>query len=302
MPEGKINIVPKVSVVVPARNAAASIARLLESLLDLDYPKEALEIIVVDNGSSDNTAGIVAGYPVLLLRETGVISSYAARNRGIAAAGGELIAFTDADCAADSKWLKNAVEALVSGNSDMVAGQVKVIRSVRPGTAQLFSSFIGLDNKYYVSRMRGAITANLVVKREMFARAGYFRPLISGEDLGWTQRAVNKGYLLIYSAEALVLHPARGFKELLRQNYRVGRGFINARADMKGGFLEKARYFAGLFFPANSLYILKKMQEERLTGTRGMVLGLFLVDYLCKACQAAGIFRSFLGPYVRAKK
>jgi len=95
---GKTDALPRASVVVPVFNAVGEIGRLVESLLAQDYPRDRFEIVVVDNGSTDGTAGSVAGFPVKLLKETDVQSSYAARNRALAEVTGEWVAFTDADC------------------------------------------------------------------------------------------------------------------------------------------------------------------------------------------------------------
>lgn len=87
---------PLVSVVIPAFNAAASIAATIDSVLAQNY--EPLEIIVVDDGSRDATAAICAGYgPVLQFHQQQNLGPGAARNRGVLAARGELIAFLDSD-------------------------------------------------------------------------------------------------------------------------------------------------------------------------------------------------------------
>jgi glycosyltransferase involved in cell wall biosynthesis len=97
---------PFVSIIVPVYNGSRTIDALLVSLLALDYPADRYEILIVDNRSSDDTRERVARYPVTLLEETEIQSSYAARNRGVEAATGEILAFTDADCVVEPAWLK----------------------------------------------------------------------------------------------------------------------------------------------------------------------------------------------------
>jgi len=96
-----VTALPTVSVVIPAYNSAAYLSRAIESALGQRYPQDRLEVIIVDDGSSDDSPAIAEGYAdrnarVLALRQANA-GPAAARNRGIAAAGGELIAFLDSD-------------------------------------------------------------------------------------------------------------------------------------------------------------------------------------------------------------
>ena len=116
---------PFISVVVPVYNEADDIEELILSLLALDYPADRHEIIIIDNGSTDNTLQIIKKYPVTLLEEREKRGASAARNKGIRQAKGEIIAFIDADCVATSDWLKK----LVVDHDDLTigafAGEVK---------------------------------------------------------------------------------------------------------------------------------------------------------------------------------
>jgi glycosyltransferase involved in cell wall biosynthesis len=122
---------PSVSVIVPVYNGEATIERCIESLVDQDYPRQRYEIIVVDNNSTDGTVEIVRRYPVLLLEERRP-GPGAARNRGLAQARGEIIAFTDADCYAEARWLKELVKPFVD---PMVGGVGGAIKSASRATA-----------------------------------------------------------------------------------------------------------------------------------------------------------------------
>jgi glycosyltransferase involved in cell wall biosynthesis len=105
---------PKVSVVVAGYNGARTLEACLASLLALNYPD--YEIILVDDGSTDTTPEIAGRFPtVRYLAQTNQGLS-AARNAGIAAATGEIIAFTDSDCRADPDWLYYLVQDLLNGD------------------------------------------------------------------------------------------------------------------------------------------------------------------------------------------
>jgi hypothetical protein len=89
---------PAVSIVVPVYNRAGEIGDCLEALLAQNYPTYRLEIIIVDDGSTDGTAEVVSRYPVRLIKQPQNRGQSAARNAGVRAAQGEIVAYIDSDC------------------------------------------------------------------------------------------------------------------------------------------------------------------------------------------------------------
>ena len=114
---------PFTSVIIPVLNGERTIRECLVSLLKMDYPVERLEILVVDNGSTDRTAEIINSFRVRYHREERRGASYA-RNRGIEASKGEILAFTDADCLVTTNWLRELVQGFDSEEVGVVAGEV----------------------------------------------------------------------------------------------------------------------------------------------------------------------------------
>jgi len=102
-------MLPKISVIIPVRNDAEVLRRCLESLRKVDYPKDSLEIIVVDGLSNDNSRAIAVSYGATVITNDKKIVA-PARNIGYAAATGELVAYIDADCVVDSGWLAKSVK------------------------------------------------------------------------------------------------------------------------------------------------------------------------------------------------
>ena len=104
-----------ISVVIPVYNDSEGIRTTLESLTAQTYPTNAYEVLVVDNGSADDTREVVQEYCerypglVSLLVEDEIQSSYAARNRGIERACGSLVAFIDADMTVEPTWAESVV-------------------------------------------------------------------------------------------------------------------------------------------------------------------------------------------------
>src|SRR4051794_35765095 len=113
----------RVSVVVPARNAAATLGRTLACLADQEVDGR-FEVIVVDDDSEDRTADIAraARGPVTVISD-GRLGAAEARNRGVAAAAAPVIAFTDADCFPTRDWLANGLSALA--DAELVQGRVQ---------------------------------------------------------------------------------------------------------------------------------------------------------------------------------
>jgi glycosyltransferase involved in cell wall biosynthesis len=203
--------VPRVSVVVPARDAEATLPRCLAALArQTDHDRE---VIVVDDGSSDSTASLAARAPgpVRLVRQSHA-GAAAARNRGVAEARADRIAFTDADCFPAPDWLEHGVEALAG--ADIVQGRVDP-EPVEPP--------LPFDRSLSVRRQSPFFeTANLFVRRAVFERTGGFEAPLGdvggrpfGEDLWFGWRARRAGARVAFSAEARVQHAV--FRSSMRQ-------------------------------------------------------------------------------------
>lgn len=222
---------PFVSVIVPVLNGEGTIADCLTSLLKMDYPQERWEILVVDNGSTDRTAEIVQAYPVVLLREERR-GAAAARNRGIEASRGEILAFTDADCVVSTGWLRELAQAF---EDKSVAGVEGEIVAYPPRTAvERYAARIGSlsRNKRLSSAFpQYMITADVAFRREVFQRIGLFDtrfPGAGGEDVDFSWRFFwETDFKLRHASKAVVFHRHRLTSwELFTQ--RIGYGYARA--------------------------------------------------------------------------
>ncbi len=111
-----------VSVNVPFYNAERFIGRCIEGLLGQNFPLEHYEIFMIDNNSTDASTKIVRQYPRIQLLFEAKQGAYAARNRGLREAKGEIMAFTDADCVPSRDWLNEIVAALAQPGIEIVIG------------------------------------------------------------------------------------------------------------------------------------------------------------------------------------
>ncbi len=186
----------KVSVLIAARNEEANIARTLSDILAQDFPQELLEIIVIDDHSTDNTSGIVQsfagqGVKLLKLNEAEPLNSYKKKaiSEAIAMASGELMITTDADCRMGPRWLANVVGYVEEHGSFLVSSPVVYSEERRFFERLQTLEFLyliglgaaGIGNKH-PSTCNGA---NLAYRRDIFYEVGGFNGidhLASGDD------------------------------------------------------------------------------------------------------------------------
>jgi glycosyltransferase involved in cell wall biosynthesis len=221
--------VPLVSIVIPVFNQADALGRCLAALERQTYPADRFEAIVVDNGSDEPIGAVTARFPFVHAICEPAPGSYAARNRGIEASRGEVIAFTDADCLPADDWIERGVRAVhrLSGPG-MVAGKIE-LTFPDPDTrtaVELFETILGFPQELFLTWGFGA-TANLFTTRATFDRVGPFDArLMSNGDLELGQRVRALGLVQEYAADARVFHPARRtLFQLWKKSIRVAGGF-----------------------------------------------------------------------------
>ncbi len=215
---------PDVSVVVPVRNAERTVEGTIQSLLALEYPEERLELIFVDNASTDGTPRILASYSDRLrcLVEPKRGAS-AARNRGISAARHAIVAFTDADCLVDRQWLRRLVEPLQDVAVGASGGK---ILAVRPCNAiQEYGEWLH-DHERAIREFDPpyVISMNWASRRDALVAAGAFdEDLFRGEDVDLSYRLSQAGFRLVYCAGAAIHHHNRpDLKGLFREGFMDG--------------------------------------------------------------------------------
>jgi glycosyltransferase involved in cell wall biosynthesis len=218
---------PAVSVIVPAFNAERTIGDTLAALLAQDYPRDRLEIIAVDNRSTDRTAAVMCRHPVRVIAERRVQSSYAARNAGLAEARGSILCFTDADCLPEPGWTRALVRALADEDAGGAAGRIEAA----PGSTlverfQVDERVLDAATAFTRPALPFAQTANAAYRRIVFERVGLFDPsLVSGGDLDLSWRIQRAGWGLSYAAEAVVRHRHRTtFRGLVKLYAKNGHG------------------------------------------------------------------------------
>ncbi|KIH78086.1 mycofactocin system glycosyltransferase [Geoalkalibacter ferrihydriticus] len=207
---------PSVSVVIPVLDRADDLRKCLESLFQLNFPQERLEIIVVDDGSRDASPQVAKEFGARVVHTGGTgRGPAAARNAGVAVATGDILAFIDSDCTASPEWLNEllpdfaaaevaAVGGWVDGmNSDRALDRYEtVMSSLNLGGRERYGKE-GNDTFYLPS-------CNLLVRRTAFHLVGGFREdLHVGEDVDLTWRLRDCAYRIAYLPKGRVCHNHR---------------------------------------------------------------------------------------------
>ncbi len=230
---------PFVSIIIPAYNAKRTIGRLLSSLAALDYPRDRYEVVVVDNGSTDGTRAVIEAAGVRCLKERSVQSSYAARNRGVEAARGELVAFVDADCEVPPDWLSRTTPAFADPSIGCVACEIVGPPPVTPLEAYLAQHHV-LSPRQTLRHpfLPYAQTACVIYRRSVFERIGRFEPWVSSADADFDWRMQQKTALRIhFEASVTVWHYHRStawkyFKQRFKWAYGSVVLYRKYRGDM----------------------------------------------------------------------
>lgn len=209
---------PEISVIVPVWNDAAGIRRCLAALTGQSIDRGRYEIIVIDNASTDETAAAARDFPGVTVLHEAAPGSYAARNRGLAAARGSIVAFTDADCTPAPDWLERGLEALAAHpQAGAIAGRIDLYApegAIDP-VCLAYEQLFAFDQERGVST--GAVaTANWIGPMAAVREAGGFRAALrSGGDTDLSRRIRAAGRPLVYSEKPVVAHPIRSSREAL---------------------------------------------------------------------------------------
>ena len=224
-------LLPSVGVVIPVYNDWQRLQWCLEALACQRYPRERLQVRVVDNGSNDwpSQPSFPLPLEVIVHRHPG---SYGARNRAALDWSVDVLAFTDADCQPDPDWIEAGVQALQWTDQPwrLVAGRI-VLEPQTPGHpsgGEQLDQILGFDQARTVRRAGFGVTANLFVAQACFQELGGFhRRTHSGGDREFCHRAVAAGAVLLFEARAVVRHPARDWDELVRKQRRIVGGRLS---------------------------------------------------------------------------
>jgi GT2 family glycosyltransferase len=225
----------EISVIIPHFDDLVRLDRCLTALSCQTMASDRYEIVVADNMSPGGEAAVravIAGRARLVsAAERG---AGPARNAAVSAAGGDVLAFTDADCLPEPGWLEAGLAGLA--HHDIVGGCVRILvegDSAKSGP-EAFEAVFAFHNRRYIEREGFSVTANLFCRRRVYDAVGPFLVGMS-EDRDWCLRARALGYRLGYQPSAVVGHPARADWPSLLVKWRRLNAELFANAQMRRG-------------------------------------------------------------------
>jgi glycosyltransferase involved in cell wall biosynthesis len=276
----------QISIIVATCNRHALLARLIDAMERLDYPKESIEVVVVDDGSDPPVRLPAAGVRVQVLRQPrGGPAS--ARNAGIRAATGELIALLDDDCLPHADWLQRLSQAYLAHPKALIGG-----RTQNGLDANRYSTASQTLVDYLYERLGRTsspnyffTTSNIAGARAGFVAVGFDESFVlpAGEDRDLCDRWKVTGPL-IYVARAVVDHcHDLSLTSFVRQQFGYGRGAKTLhRSRSRRGMVF---CFEGLSFYGGLLAFPFRTAESHGPGAGIATCLLFL---LAQTCNAAG--------------
>ncbi|VWX53330.1 glycosyltransferase family 2 protein [Novosphingobium sp. 9U] len=219
---------PLISVIIPVYNDTKRLILCLERLKRQTLSK-LTEVIIVDNGSTEDLEPARQRFPDAVWLTEAMPGSYAARNRGIAVAQGQILAFTDSDCLPEPQWLEHGIAPLMTDKPpSFVGGRIDLLTTsnARLSAAELFDLAVGFPQQRFVEQVHFAMTANMLTRAETMTRVGPFAiSMKSGGDREWGTRAwkiIGPG---LYVDDAGIGHPTRSTRpEVLKRIRRVAGG------------------------------------------------------------------------------
>jgi len=233
-----------ISLIICTRNRSSSLRRCLEYIKCLESPGD-WELVVVNNGSSDDTAELLKSFREevpfrVVMVEEPKSGLGRARNAGIAATTGEILAFTDDDCYVSPDFLKQIVEVFKNDKVGYMGGRVLLYDAGDSPETIRTETEIRLIEPHSFIRAGELHGANMAVRKSLVAKIGAFDPQFgagaqfpSGEDVDFQARASASGATGIYHPGPLVWHhhgrkPGGRYEKLMR-GYHSGRGAYYAK-------------------------------------------------------------------------
>ena len=197
----------EVAIVIPANNASKTIGKAIEACLGQDYPKDKIRIIIVDDGSTDNTKEIVKNYPVDYISQEKAGPSKA-RNTGWRSARSEIIAFLDAECVPERKWISKMVRYYESDDTVCVGGRYGIANEGNFLAELIYGEFLARYTRCSKSTQFIGSYGYSFCRSVLEEIGGYNEEftMASAEDNDLAYRLLAGNYSLVFDTDIVIKH------------------------------------------------------------------------------------------------
>jgi glycosyltransferase involved in cell wall biosynthesis len=274
------------SVIVPTKNGARRLPDLFAALERQTVGRDAFEVVLVDDGSTDDTAAVAEAFGARVVRSPVSQGPGAASNLGAEHARSDALAFTDDDTIPAPDWIERGLAALEASESGLVGGRIDLLLADAPTLPALVDYGRGyLDQSGYVADGFAA-TANLWARRDVLRDLGGFKAdaAFQTHDRDFGERARAAGRPIAYCDDAVVAHPTRDrARDLAKVAYRLGFGAAWLRRNAPGaqGATTPEWRRPTYWLPWRSIWGLDRLQARGHARTRLQRLQLRAVQYAC---------------------
>lgn len=303
-----------VSIVIPAFNEEKYIESVLQRVFSLDYPREMYEVIIVDNGSTDNTVDLARKYTDKVYLYEGVKVG-AVRNFGVSKARGEYIAFLDSDCVPPVSWLVDAFKYIDANGCDVIGGTCLL----REDPTWVETSWV--INQNPKDQVNGSLMGgSILIKKSIFSSVGGFDESMSaGEDSALGDKLIASGYSVHIAKCCAFVHLGypRDLCEFTRRQFWHASSYLRSRKKRSVDYILLLSLFflvsillipigyiysfkAGLFlsfllFTLPILLTLKRAIRARfLTYRIDSYLKMYVLDFCYLLGRSGGLAKSIL--------
>lgn len=278
---------PSVTIIVPCWNEQSTVSKTIYSLLSLDYPKNKLKIMIVNDGSTDNTWQNIQKFknnPQVEMHHKENGGKHTALNFGLSKLKTDLVGCLDADSFVHKDALKNIVVYFQNKETMTVTPSVKLWKP--KGPLQLLQkveySFGIFTRKMFHYMQAVYITPGpfSIFRREVFEKLGGYEHAHNTEDIEIALRMQKNGYKIAHAHNAMVYTvPPNTFRKLLKQRIRWSHGFIKNATDYRDMFFNKKYGNLGMFIlPMAAISVISVLTIASISIFN---LGhMFLVEYV----------------------
>jgi len=299
-----------VSIIIPAKNEGRYLSACLDSLLALDFPDNRYEIIVADNGSTDDTVAIAESFSVTVVRLPERTTISAVRNGGAAMASGDILAFLDADCTVTPDWLTQA-QRYFDRDDVACVGSSPVIPENGTWVEQTW--FVARKSHEQVFERDWQESTNMFIPKEIFIKSGGFNEeLVTCEDVDLSYRLLQFGKIISDNRIVAIHHrDPKTIREFFQKERWRGKSnysglllhglkvnelpslvlplyftglLLSALASLVFGAFSLALFFFLMAQAPVMLLVFLKTRKDFRVGNYFRLLTLYNIYFLARAC------------------